>query len=112
MFTLRVWSFLGLLVLTYIGLRQAYFSQEQLPFMANRKSVTYTFQGTDEYEKQNSTVTSIVKEDTGVEYWRMNRMLPPTAHPPPLTIGAIDKLKNLEGVIVEEVQGDEGAGQK
>jgi hypothetical protein len=103
MFNLRVLYLLGLFVLTYAGLSLLFPSREQSPFMADRKDVTYTFQGADEYERQNGTVNSIIKEDTGIESWRMNRMLPPTCHPPPLTIGAIDKLKGLDGVIVNEV---------
>ncbi|KAI9152318.1 putative succinyl-CoA:3-ketoacid-coenzyme A mitochondrial precursor [Paramyrothecium foliicola] len=110
MFSIRIIAICGLLVLTYAGLNIAKLDQAQLPLMSDRKSITYTFENTDDYEKQNGTVTSIVKEDTGVENWRMNRMLPPTAHPPPLTVGAIDKLKDLDGVIVENVVDDAGEG--
>ncbi|WYZ39658.1 hypothetical protein EsH8_III_001572 [Colletotrichum jinshuiense] len=71
--------------------------------MADRKTVTYTFNGLEDWEKHNQTVTKIIKEDTGAEHWRANRALPPVSHPPPLSFGAIDKLKDLQGVVVEDV---------
>ncbi|KEY74970.1 hypothetical protein S7711_10444 [Stachybotrys chartarum IBT 7711] len=98
-----------------------YFNTNQLPIMASRKvwykmqtftyprltirlqSIAYTFEGPDEYGKFNGTVESIVKEDTGAQFWKSNRALPPTSYPPPLTEGAISKLKELEGVIVKDI---------
>ncbi|KFA79373.1 hypothetical protein S40288_10819 [Stachybotrys chartarum IBT 40288] len=67
------------------------------------QSIAYTFEGPDEYGKFNGTVESIVKEDTGAQFWKSNRALPPTSYPPPLTEGAISKLKGLEGVIVKDI---------
>ncbi|KAH7304749.1 hypothetical protein B0I35DRAFT_444844 [Stachybotrys elegans] len=98
---LTVTFFLGV---TCAGLYLAQLNQRKLGSMSERKSVTYTFQGFEEYAKQNETVTTIIKEDTGSEFWRMNRMLPPTAYPPPLTLPAIEKLKTLEGVIVNDLE--------
>ncbi|KAK7432140.1 hypothetical protein QQZ08_001430 [Neonectria magnoliae] len=68
--------------------------------MADRKKVSYSFRDLEDWQKHNQTVTTIVKEDTGAEHWISNRALPPTSFPP---LDGIDKLKRLEGVIVEDV---------
>ncbi|KAH8721620.1 hypothetical protein BGZ61DRAFT_447299 [Ilyonectria robusta] len=74
--------------------------------MTDRKKIIYTFDGIEEWQKLNHTVTVIVKEDTGSESWISDRALPPTSHPPPLTLGGIQKLQDLDGVIVKEVVED------
>ncbi|KAK7421166.1 hypothetical protein QQX98_002295 [Neonectria punicea] len=71
--------------------------------MADRKKVSYSFRELEDWQKHNQTVTTIVKEDTGAEHWISNRALPPTSFPPPLSLDGIEKLKGLEGVIVEDI---------
>ncbi|KPM41427.1 hypothetical protein AK830_g5151 [Neonectria ditissima] len=74
--------------------------------MADRKKVSYTFKQLEDWQKHNQTVILIVKEDTGVEHWISNRSLPPTSFPPPLSLEGIDKLKELDGVVVEDIPED------
>ncbi|UPL00488.1 hypothetical protein LCI18_011422 [Fusarium solani-melongenae] len=71
--------------------------------MADRKSITYTFELMDDYKESNQTVTDIVKEDTGAENWKSTRTMIPTCYPPPMTLQAIDKLKEIKGVVVEDL---------
>ncbi|WAO90002.1 Hypothetical protein NCS54_00740800 [Fusarium falciforme] len=74
-----------------------------LSMMADRKSITYTFELMDDYKQSNDTVTNIVKEDTGAEHWKSTRTMIPTCYPPPMTLQAIEKLKEIKGVVVEDL---------
>ncbi|RMJ20127.1 hypothetical protein CDV36_000213 [Fusarium kuroshium] len=71
--------------------------------MADRKSITYTFDLMDDYKLSNDTATNIVKEDTGAEHWKATRTMIPTYFPPPMTLQAIEKLKEIKGLVVDDV---------
>ncbi|KAH7141752.1 hypothetical protein EDB81DRAFT_884816 [Dactylonectria macrodidyma] len=71
--------------------------------MTDRKSVSYTFERPEDFEHSNQPAIDIVVDDTGAKHWMSNRAMPPTSYPPPLTPDAIEKLKNMKGVIVREV---------
>ncbi|KAM4066642.1 hypothetical protein HRG_000721 [Hirsutella rhossiliensis] len=71
--------------------------------MGDRKKIYYTFKGVEEWEQNNKKVDEIVKADTDAEHWACNKALPPTCYPPAMSIEAIDKLKQLDGVVVGEI---------
>ncbi|KAF9777100.1 hypothetical protein IL306_004612 [Fusarium sp. DS 682] len=75
--------------------------------MADRKAIFYEFEKLEDYQQRNETVVGIVKKDTGAESWRQTRTIPPTSYPPPMTLDAIEKLKEIKGVIVEDVPSEE-----
>ncbi|OOF96541.1 hypothetical protein ASPCADRAFT_206712 [Aspergillus carbonarius ITEM 5010] len=70
--------------------------------MSERKTIYYTFDSPESWQKHNRTVTEIIQGDAGIDNWICNRALPPACHPPPLTTAAIEKLKTLDGVIVSD----------
>ncbi|KAI8725598.1 hypothetical protein NCS52_00131300 [Fusarium sp. LHS14.1] len=74
-----------------------------LSMMTDRKSITYTFELMEQYKDSNQTATDIVKGDTGAEHWKATRTMIPTYYPPPMTLQAIDKLKEIKGVVVEDL---------
>ncbi|KAM5365178.1 hypothetical protein ACJZ2D_011165 [Fusarium nematophilum] len=100
-------SFLLCVLFAHAVLDPDYCNSSPISIMADRKKITYTFKGVEEWEEFNQRAIDIVKEDTGAQRWASDRALPPTSHPPPLTGAGIDKLKGLDGVIVQEtVEGE------
>ncbi|KAN0081845.1 hypothetical protein V8E54_003143 [Elaphomyces granulatus] len=71
-----------------------------LEYKEERKKITYTFVDGDTYFKHDAEVIGIIEEDTGINFWVCTASLPPICLPPPLTIPAIKKLHQIEGVIV------------
>ncbi|KAM5379441.1 hypothetical protein ACJZ2D_004139 [Fusarium nematophilum] len=71
--------------------------------MADRKRVSYTYLTIEHWEMQDEKVREIIREDTGEDSWTNAPVAPPTSLPPPITAQAIDKLKDLDGVIVKEI---------
>ncbi|KAJ3539376.1 hypothetical protein NM208_g5517 [Fusarium decemcellulare] len=75
--------------------------------MTDRKKIRYFYRGVEEYEKQEGQVKEIIQKDTGEHVWMENMSLPPIGYPPPLTTESIEKLKGLEGVMVDEVDNND-----
>ncbi|KAB8220919.1 hypothetical protein BDV33DRAFT_85295 [Aspergillus novoparasiticus] len=71
--------------------------------MSDRKQIRYTYECIEAYEENDEKVRAIITEDTGSDNWICTRSLPPICYPPPLTTGAIQKLKDLQGVAVSEI---------
>ncbi|KAF5565871.1 succinyl-:3-ketoacid-coenzyme A mitochondrial precursor [Fusarium napiforme] len=81
-----------------------------LAAMADRKmlkAIIYDFEKLEDYQQRNETVLDIVKKDTGVDFWKQTRTIPPTSYPPPMTLEAIEKLKEVKGVIVKDAPTEE-----
>ncbi|KAF5987264.1 succinyl-:3-ketoacid-coenzyme A mitochondrial precursor [Fusarium coicis] len=78
-----------------------------LAAMADRKAIIYDFEKLEDYQQRNETVLDIVKKDTGADFWRQTRTIPPTSYPPPMTLEAIEKLKEVKGVIVKDAPTEE-----
>ncbi|KAJ4249122.1 hypothetical protein NW762_012456 [Fusarium torreyae] len=75
--------------------------------MADRKAIVYDFEKLEDYQLKNETVLEIIKKDTGADFWKQTRTIPPTSYPPPMTLEAIDQLKEVKGVIVKDVPSEE-----
>ncbi|SPJ76026.1 uncharacterized protein FTOL_05757 [Fusarium torulosum] len=71
--------------------------------MADRKSITYTFDKLEDWQEALQATNDIVTEDTGAKFWKSTRSMPPTCFPPPMTQQAIEKLKEFKGLVVEEL---------
>ncbi|KAF5667293.1 succinyl-:3-ketoacid-coenzyme a mitochondrial precursor [Fusarium heterosporum] len=71
--------------------------------MAERKSITYTFERYEDWQESLESTNNIVKEDTGAEFWKSTRSMPPKCFPPPMTQEAIAKLKEVKGLVVEDL---------
>ncbi|RAL10040.1 uncharacterized protein BO97DRAFT_426820 [Aspergillus homomorphus CBS 101889] len=74
--------------------------------MPDRQRIYYTFDSAESYMHLQDQVVKIIQEDTGKEFWICNRALPPSCYPPPLTTDTIDKLKELDGVKVGNLDED------
>ncbi|KAH7136864.1 hypothetical protein B0J13DRAFT_560166 [Dactylonectria estremocensis] len=74
--------------------------------MADRVRIRYTFKGIEQFEEFVEPLRKIIEEDSGQEQWIETRSLPPIGFPPPLSTEAVEKLKKLAGVNVEELQDD------
>ncbi|RSL67596.1 hypothetical protein CEP53_002948 [Fusarium sp. AF-6] len=61
--------------------------------MGDRVQVRYTFKGIEE----------TIQGNTGEEAWIETKSLPPIGMPPPLTAEAVQKLKGLSGVNVQDL---------
>ncbi|KAE8359326.1 hypothetical protein BDV27DRAFT_162733 [Aspergillus caelatus] len=69
--------------------------------MSDRREIRYTYEDPNAFFEQDKKVT---EEDTGEDTWPSAQSLPPICFPPPLTAGAIEKLKGLGGVIIQELE--------
>ncbi|KJZ71864.1 hypothetical protein HIM_08709 [Hirsutella minnesotensis 3608] len=72
--------------------------------MGDRKTITYTFGGPEALSQYEEMVQKIVREDTGAFVWPATTTLLPKNFPPPVTEETIVKLRELHGVVVEEIQ--------
>ncbi|RSM15162.1 hypothetical protein CDV31_005096 [Fusarium ambrosium] len=71
--------------------------------MGDRVQVRYTFTGIEEWDECREQLREIIQNDTGEEAWIETRSLPPIGMPPPLTAEAVQKLKGLAGVNVQDL---------
>ncbi|KAM0224215.1 hypothetical protein ACHAQD_002600 [Fusarium lateritium] len=71
--------------------------------MADRKSITYTFDKLEDWQESLEATNNLVTEDTGAKSWKSTRSMPPTCFPPPMTQQAIEKLKEFKGLVVEDL---------
>ncbi|KAE8152101.1 hypothetical protein BDV25DRAFT_138265 [Aspergillus avenaceus] len=74
--------------------------------MSERKRIYYSFKTIEAYQAVGEELRQIIEKDTGSEAWICNRALPPTCYPPPMTEGAIEELKKLDGVVVGYIDDD------
>ncbi|KAM0418973.1 hypothetical protein ACHAPT_012131 [Fusarium lateritium] len=74
--------------------------------MSDRVQVRYSYKGIEEYEDQRDSLRGIIQQDTGAEDWRETRSMPPIGFPPPLSPDSVKKLKDLDGVNIEELKYD------
>ncbi|KAE8332737.1 hypothetical protein BDV39DRAFT_166729 [Aspergillus sergii] len=75
--------------------------------MSDRKRISYTYESIEDFEENDGKVREIIAEDTGTKIWAYTKSLPPSSIPPPVTTGAVQKLKDLQGVLVYEHEDDE-----
>ncbi|KAH6646211.1 hypothetical protein BKA67DRAFT_664063 [Truncatella angustata] len=73
----------------------------------SRRRVSFTYNGPQEYFDLGDKVRKLIQDDTGTENWIATRSLPPFEHPPPMSSKAIDELKKMPGVKVQDVEQDD-----
>ncbi|KAH6970137.1 hypothetical protein DER45DRAFT_78518 [Fusarium avenaceum] len=62
----------------------------------------YSFKGIEEWQAVEQQLRELIQKDTGAEYWPETRTLPPFGMPPPVTKECLEKLKKLDGVVINQ----------
>ncbi|RGP80008.1 succinyl- :3-ketoacid-coenzyme a mitochondrial precursor [Fusarium longipes] len=72
--------------------------------MSEKINIRYRYEGIEAWEKSNEDVRKFIKEDSGQDFWPETRSLPPFGMPPPVSKDCVEKLKALDGVVVDVVE--------
>ncbi|KAG5659193.1 hypothetical protein KAF25_000395 [Fusarium avenaceum] len=68
--------------------------------------IRYSFKSYDEWDAVQQQFRDLIVQDTGLESWIETRSMPPMGFPPPLTKECLEKIKKLDGVVVNELSDD------
>ncbi|KAH7263689.1 hypothetical protein BKA59DRAFT_541089 [Fusarium tricinctum] len=74
--------------------------------MSDKIRIRYNFRGIEAWEVYQQQLRELIQQDTGEEYWIETKSLPPIGIPPPVTKECLEKIKKLEGVVVNEINDD------
>ncbi|KAM0244700.1 hypothetical protein ACHAP5_006043 [Fusarium lateritium] len=74
--------------------------------MSDTVKIRYRYESIEQWEAVQEQLRELIKQDTGEEFWIETKSLPPFGMPPPVTKDCVEKLRQLDGVVVDEVDED------